>query len=395
MNWRIALLFLLVVIPIALYYLISRTDVLIRLQRPFFRPTETSVKPGFDQKKVMTELLEGKGIEETKMVIAKNLKIPWEIVLLPDGGYLIPERDGHLYFISNDNESRVEIQGVRHKGEGGLLGAVIHPQFSENRFLYLYLTTQSGDELTNQVERYTLNLEKKQLENRTVILANIPGAANHDGGRLVFSPDGKLFVTTGDAQQPALAQNTQSLAGKILRVNDDGSIPTDNPFGNAVYSYGHRNPQGLAWDVRGRLWETEHGPSGAETGNDEINVIEKGKNYGWPEIRGKQQKEGMVTPVLESGTDDTWAPGGAIVWEDHLVFTGLRGERLYLTHITDDGTLGELYYYFAETFGRLRAIALDPSGDWFYLATSNTDGRGTPQAEDDKVFKLNISLIHE
>jgi len=180
-----------------------------------------------------------------------------------------------------DKEKQViEVEGVEATGEGGLLGLAVHPQFVENQYLYLYLTSKEEGGVVNRVERY--RLVENQLEEREVMVVGILGAAYHDGGRMEFGPDGKLYITTGDAGQPNLAQDKESLNGKILRINDDGSVPEDNPFGNQVYSYGHRNPQGLAWDSQERLWATEHGPSGLQTGNDELNLIVKGRNYGWP-----------------------------------------------------------------------------------------------------------------
>jgi glucose/arabinose dehydrogenase len=185
---------------------------------------------------------------------------------------------------------------VHHAGEGGLLGMALHPRFDEHHWIYLYLTTVSDGGAENRVERYTF--ENDRLSDKKIIIDKIPGANYHDGGRIAFSPDGYLYITTGDAGKSNLAQATDSLAGKILRVHDDGSIPLDNPFHNAVWSYGHRNSQGLAWDDRGRLWATEHGRSGILSGFDELNLIEKGKNYGWPVIQGDESREGMERPIV-------------------------------------------------------------------------------------------------
>jgi aldose sugar dehydrogenase len=224
------------------------------------------------------------------------------------------------------------------------------------------------------------------LNDKVVLLDGVKGASNHDGGRIEFGPDGKLYITTGDAQEPNLAQDTNSLNGKILRINPDGTIPTDNPFNNAVYSYGHRNVQGLAWDDSGNLWATEHGPSGVQTGNDELNYIQKGKNYGWPEIKGQQSKSGMETPVIESGRNDTWAPAGAEYVNGSIFFAGLRGSALYEAKLSGT-SVTDTKIHFRGEYGRLRAARLGPDG-YLYLTTSNTDGRGSPKTGDDKLIRI-------
>lgn len=353
------------------------------LQSIFFNPTETVLETNTAQ----TIETIGADLE----VVAKNLQIPWEIVFLTDGSMLVTERPGRLLHITAASTTPITVAGVRHVGEGGLMGLALHPQFAENQFIYLYLTTQSNDGLTNRVERYRFDATSHQLTDRAVIIENIPGASNHDGGRIAFGPDGFLYITTGDAEDPENAQDTRSLAGKILRLQDDGVVPADNPFGNAVYSYGHRNPQGIAWDSQGRLWETEHGPSGTQTGNDEVNLIEKGKNYGWPVIKGKQEKEGMVAPILESGTKETWAPGGVMVADGRVLFVGLRGESIYSALIAGS-TLQNVKSHFREEFGRLRVITEGPDG-WIYIATSNTDGRGQKRVDDDMIIKIKKSAL--
>ena len=318
-------------------------------------------------------------------VAAENLKIPWEMAFLPEGTMLVTERPGTLLRIGKDRVAH-PVEGVVHIGEGGLLGMALHPKFSENRWIYLFLTTVSGGGLKNRVERY--RFEADRLSERKIIIDNILGAAFHDGGRIAFAPDGYLYITTGDATRMELSQDINSLAGKILRLKDDGSTPTDNPFGNAVWSYGHRNPQGLAWDDQGRLWATEHGRSTLTlSGMDELNLIEKGKNYGWPDIEGDAKKEGMENPVIHSGPDVTWAPAAAVFYQGRIFFTGLRGASLYEAVITPEGKVASFQAHFEKKFGRLRALTLGPDG-FFYFSTSNTDGRGKPQARDDKIFRV-------
>jgi len=325
---------------------------------------------------------------EAVSVIASNLKIPWAIAFLSDGGLLVTERTGivqHLA-ISATSTTAIPINGVKHIGEGGLLGIVLHPDFNTNHWLYLYLTTVQGSHTVNRVDRYVY--EKEKFTDRKTIIENIPGALYHDGGKLAFGPDGNLYVTTGDAMQSNLSQDTNSLAGKVLRVKDDGSIPSDNPFGNAVYSSGHRNSQGLAWDDLGRLWATEHGRSGVLSGFDEINLIEKGKNYGWPVIEGDKTQEGMVAPAMNSGPDVTWAPSGLAYVNGSLFVGGLRGEALYEYVISEK----KLITHFKNRFGRIRAVQLGLDG-FLYLTTSNTDGRGTPMEGDDKVIRIDPTFL--
>lgn len=330
------------------------------------------------------------GVEKTqdREIIAENLEIPWEIAFLPDNSLLVTERPGRLIKISSKQET-IPIQGVAHVGEGGLLGMALHPDFSRNSLLYLYLTTQTSDGLSNRVEQYTL--QNNTVTNRKIILENIPGSRFHDGGRIAFGPDKKLYITTGDAGQEILAQDTSSLAGKILRINDDGSIPPDNPFGNAVFSLGHRNPQGLTWDASGNLWASEHGRSGASSGFDEINLIEKGKNYGWPNIEGSEAQSGMESPKAHSGSSETWAPSGAAIYTDSMLFAGLRGEALYEAKLSGSN-IEKTIAHLPGQFGRLRTVAVGPD-NMLYILTNNRDGRGNPKSGDDKLIKINPELL--
>ncbi len=317
-------------------------------------------------------------------VIAQNLEVPWDLVFLPDKSMLVTERPGRVRIIDSQGNLQEEpvltLQDVLAEGEGGLLGITIHPNFSQNNYVYLYYTyARNGQNTQNRVVRYTYT--DNQFRDRTVLIDNIPGALFHNGGRLRFGPDSYLYITTGDAQEPSLAQNPQSLAGKILRVTDDGDPAPDNPFNNAVYSYGHRNPQGLAWDNQKRLWATEHGSSTM----DELNLIEKGANYGWPVIRGTQTRTGMISPVLQSDST-TWAPAGTVFLQNSIYFAGLRGTTLYQAKI--NGNQATLSTHFEDTYGRLRAVVLGPD-NMLYITTSNRDGRGFPTLGDDKIIRVN------
>jgi glucose/arabinose dehydrogenase len=367
--------------------------VLVLLAAAFwFWPGQRSAPAETESPATQPPLLENLLSEETKDIetVASDLTIPWEIAFLADNTLLVTERPGRLLKIGQD-KSVIPIEGVAHVGEGGLLGLALHPEFAENNLLYLYLTSQTDKSLTNRVERY--RLEGTTLHDRQVIIENIPGSSIHDGGRLAFGPDKLLYVTTGDAGQESLAQNRSSLAGKILRLKDDGSIPEDNPFGSAVYSLGHRNSQGLAWDSQGRLWATEHGRSGVRSGFDEVNLIEKGQNYGWPTIEGSEMNTTLRTPAAHSGAATTWAPSGAAIVGNTLLFAGLRGESLYKTEISDT-TLSKITPHFAGEFGRLRTVAVGPDG-MLYLLTNNRDGRGTPRDGDDKIIRLDPKLLEQ
>ena len=318
-------------------------------------------------------------------VVTDNLNIPWEVEFLPDGSILITERPGSLVIIGKDKQ-RVPVEGVRHIGEGGLLGMALHPKFSSNNFVYLYLTFEENGSIGNKVERYTLS--GSTLSQRTVILEGIQGASNHNGGRIAFGPDGYLYIATGDAGNESLSQVPGSLNGKVLRVRDDGSIPGDNPFNSPVYSLGHRNVQGLAWDEKGNLWATEHGRSGIQSGYDELNLVQKGKNYGWPQIQGDTQQAGMERPAIHSGPSETWAPSGAAYLNGSVFFSGLRGETLYEAQIKD-GKVTSLRKHFEGTYGRLRAVKVGPDG-FLYFSTSNRDGRGRVRENDDILLKVKI-----
>ena len=323
-------------------------------------------------------------------VILDNLEIPWDIAFLDGDKMLVAERPGRLILVSGKERKEISIEGVKHAGEGGLLGIRLHPNFSQNKFIYLYLSSgYSTSETRNRVERY--KLEGNKLSDKKIIIDNIPGAVYHDGGRMEFGPDGFLYITTGDATQEDIAQDLNSLGGKILRLRDDGTIAPGNPFNTAVYSYGHRNPQGIAWDSAGRLWETEHGRSGILSGLDELNLIKPGLNYGWPEIEGDESRSQMVEPVKHSGSQDTWAPASLAYLDGSLYFGGLKGEALYEA-ILDGEKVKEFKTHFKNEFGRIRTVRVGPDG-MLYLTTSNRDGRGSPNSADDKIIRINPASL--
>lgn len=331
-------------------------------------------------------------------VLVENLTIPWDVGFMPNGNLLITERDGTLieFDLTSGTSTANDITSVAHIGEGGLLGLALHPDFASNHYLYVYATSNLEGRTVSSVLRY--RYVKGKLSDETLIVGNIPGAFFHDGGRIAFGPDGKLYVTTGDAQDPSLSQDVTSLAGKILRVNDDGTAPADNPFVSQgtqaafVYSYGHRNPQGLAWDDAGALWATEHGRSGTLSGLDEINLIISGGNYGWPNSQGDVIRENTIGPVIHSG-DVTWAPAGMAYYKGRLFFGGLKGEALYEAVIDGVG-ISALKTNFVGQFGRIRAVVLGPDG-LLYITTSNRDGRGQVKEGDDRIIRIDPEQLQD
>lgn len=306
--------------------------------------------------------------------LATGLTTPWGLVALPGGSLLVSERDtGHIKLVANGSPAVVTTVGeVNPTSEGGLLGLALSPDRSQ---LYAYVTTDRD----NRVLR--LPWDGRRLGAPTVLLDGIPYASNHDGGRLAFGPDGMLHISTGDAAERTNAQDKNSLAGKILRLTPGGRPAPDNPFGNAVWSYGHRNVQGLAWDDRGRLWASEFG----QNTEDELNLITRGGNYGWPEIEGDETTlEGRINPQRVWDTDDA-SPSGLAFARGSLWMAALKGGRLWEIPLRGEGT-AEPRAHFTGTFGRLRTVvAVDGA---LLLTTSNTDGRGTVRRGDDRVLRV-------
>lgn len=309
-------------------------------------------------------------------VLAENLDTPWAIDFLPDGKMIFTERYGKVSILDNGKITAVADINVSEISESGLLGIAVDPDFEKNRFVYVYYTHENG----NRVSRFILN---GRFEQEFILLDNIPNERFHDGGRLKFGPDGKLYITTGDATAPSSAQDINSLAGKILRTNKDGTIPDDNSFHNYVYSYGHRNPQGLAWHpVSKQLYASEHGP----TKNDEINLIVKGKNYGWP-IEECDKTSGYEKP-LRCFSEFTLAPSGIAFYNDDLYVGGLRGTQIrkfvldkdYVTILNEEELFSE--------FGRIRDVVENEG--YLYIATSNRDGRGFPKLNDDRIMRVKL-----
>ncbi len=312
-------------------------------------------------------------------ILAQNLDVPWAIDFLPNDTMIFTERVGKVDVLENNTTVRVVGNiNVSQNTESGLLGIAVDPNFTQNKYVYLYYTHDGG---VNRISRFVLN---STLSNETVLLDNIPGGAIHNGGRLKFGPDGKLYATTGDADNANSAQDTNSLGGKVLRLNPDGSIPSDNPFGNYVYSYGNRDPQGLTWNLaNGILYESEHG----NIMDDEINIITKGGNYGWPIIQGNESAPGYINPIAVY-TNFTLAPSGIAFYQNHLYVTGLKGNQLRVLNLSSDGKTVISESELFTNYGRLRDVVAHDG--YLYISTSNQDGRGTPQPGDDKIIRVKV-----
>lgn len=340
------------------------------------------------------------GVKFRVETVLSNLEIPWSIVFDKAGTMYFTERPGRLQMLAKGNSWPTliaNIEEVRHRGEGGLMGLTLHPNFETNGLLYLSYTFDDRNKLGNRIVRYRLK-DGKLLERRD-ILASLPGSSVHNGCRIKFGPDGKLYVTTGDAAERSIAQDRSSLGGKILRLNDDGSIPSDNPDPkSALYALGVRNPQGIDWHpVTGHLFETEHGPSGFDGpgGGDEVNIIEAGKNYGWPIIHHKDKRDGMESPLLEY--TPAVAPAAGMFYRgsafpefrNNFFFAGLRGQRIQrvvLERANPRKVIKEEALLLGE-FRRIREVTEGPDG-YIYFSTSNRDGRATPFNSDDRILRL-------
>jgi glucose/arabinose dehydrogenase len=316
--------------------------------------------------------------DPTATDLVTGLTTPWGLALLPDGGALVSERDNRTVKLVRDGAATVltTLDAVEPKGEGGLLGLAFTPD--RDRLLAYYTSDQD-----NRI--VSLSWDGTRLGPPSVILDGIPKAGRHNGGRMVVGPDDLLYVGTGDAGDSGLAQDKGSLGGKILRLRLDGRPAAGNPFGSAVWSFGHRNVQGLAFDPAGRLWASEFG----DQTWDEINLVSQGANYGWPEAEGDSAQAGFTDPKVVWDTSDA-SPSGLAYWQGSLWMAALRGERLWEIPVSGD-RVGTPRGWFGERYGRLRTVAVAVDGQSLWLGSSNTDGRGSENDGDDRLMRVTLA----
>ncbi|WP_328396119.1 PQQ-dependent sugar dehydrogenase [Streptomyces sp. NBC_00390] len=329
-----------------------------------------------------------KGSVEVVSVLTEDLESPWGVATLPGGDLLVASRDeGTITRVAADGGKKTvigSVPGVAPGGEGGLLGLAVSPSFASDHQVYAYFTTASD----NRIARLLYDEQKpagQQLGAPDTVLRGIPKGFVHNGGRIAFGPDKMLYAGTGETGETGLAQDKESLGGKILRMTPDGQPVHGNPEADSVvYSYGHRNVQGLAWDAEKRLWAAEFG----QDTWDELNMIEPGKNYGWPEVEGKGAKDGFVDPVAQWKTADA-SPSGIAYAQGSIWMAGLAGKRLWRVPLDGAQPSAEPQSFLTEKHGRLRTV-LPAGGGRLWLVTSETDTRGTPEPGDDKILLLEV-----
>lgn len=321
--------------------------------------------------------------DEKIEVIAENLDAPWSIHKI-DNTFYLTERSGSIVKIEGEKVQRQSVKldkELSTASEAGPLGFVVAPDFLTSNKAYAYYTYEDADGQFNRI--VTLQLEDNRWIEESVLVDQIPSGTYHHGGRLKIGPDEKLYATTGDASNRDIAQNLASLGGKILRMNLDGTIPSDNPIPESfIYSYGHRNPQGLTWSTDETMYASEHG----NQANDEVNVIHAGQNYGLPIIEGKEAQENLIAPLFTSGSDTTWAPSGMAYYNGHLYVAALRGTAVLQFNLDTK----EIHKVITN-LGRIRDVLIED--DFLYFISNNSDGRGNPQEHDDKLYRIPLSAL--
>ena len=345
----------------------------------FTQPTETTGQPTPSDEAEGAEGNDGNGPPRATPLV-EDLAVPWGVDFLPDGDAVVTERDSRRLLRVAPDGAVTElgtVQAAAPAGEAGLLGVTVSPDFEEDRWLFLYVTTEQDNRILRA------ELAGDSLGKVEVVLDGIPQGFIHDGGRLAFGPDGYLYASTGETGTPDLAQDPDSLGGKILRITTDGEPAPGNPDpGSPVWSSGHRNVQGLAWDDDDRLWASEFGDSTW----DELNLVEAGGDYGWPQVEGAGGGGRFTDPQLVWPVENA-SPSGLAWLDGHLWMAGLRGERLWRIDVSADGRASRPTPFFAGEYGRLRTVVAAPDGS-LWLTTSNRDGRGRPSAADDQILRV-------
>lgn len=335
---------------------------------------------------------------------ATGLQVPWDMAFAPEGRVYVTERPGRVRLIENGNlraEPYATLANISARGEGGLMGIALHPNYPNPRWVYLMYSYQAEGSPYNRVSRFTDTGDG--LTDERPVVVRIPGSNIHNGGIICFGPDKMLYIGTGDAAEAELAQDRSSLAGKILRVTPEGQPPADNPFADSpVYAYGFRNVQGLAWNPENNdLWATNHGPSG-EFGlrsRDSVYIIQRGGNHGWPRVLGVTDRQGVVDPILHF-PQQAVPPGLAVFYNADLIpelrgnffFTSLRGEHLQRVILSDPTTISRIERWWetgvhSGQYGRLHAVVQGPDGA-LYVSTTNRDGRGRVRSGDDRILRV-------
>lgn len=316
--------------------------------------------------------------DPTAEEVVTGLRSPWGLIPLRDGSFLVSERDtAEIVLVADGRSRRVGTVGdAEPYVEGGLLGIAAS---ADQETLFAYFTAADD----NRIVR--MRWDGRRIGDQQVVLSGIPKGARHNGGRMIIGPDDLLYVSTGETGDPDLAQDRDSPAGKILRITPDGDPAPGNPFGNEVFSYGHRNVQGLVFDPQGRLWASEFG----DQQTDELNLIEAGGNYGWPEVEGAGGADGMIDPVVEWSPAEA-SPSGLTFWKGSFYLAALRGERLWEVPLTDPdaGRVGEPRAHFTGEYGRLRSVEVSADGEALLVLTNNTDGRTRPRDGDDRLLRI-------
>ncbi|MEV1063795.1 PQQ-dependent sugar dehydrogenase [Streptomyces sp. NPDC050263] len=330
-----------------------------------------------------------KGTVKVVRTVAEGLNSPWGLAPLPEGGLLVASRDeGTITLVDDKTGEKTgvgEVPGVSAAGEGGLLGLALSPDYASDHMVYAYFTSASD----NRIVRMIYDPKRpagNQLGAPDTVFKGIPKGTIHNGGRIAFGPDKMLYVGTGESGDRGLSQDKKSLGGKILRLTPEGEPAPGNPFPDSpVYSYGHRNVQGLAWDSKQRLFAAEFG----QNTWDELNAIEPGANYGWPKTEGRSKDDAYKNPIAQWGTADA-SPSGIAYAEGSIWMAGLRGQRLWRIPLKGTAASADPQSFLEGEYGRLRTV-VSAGGDKLWVTTSNTDGRGDPKTGDDRILELQVT----